>query len=297
MTAQFVRLDGRRFVNSDFIAEVRKLYPATTSKMPLGYATYVGWTGKDLVQFVQHDPVGGLEGVVYEAVPHPVKPEAFDDKILRHVKHRELKASQSPATQQPAPTAETPPEPAVPVKTARSAEGLYGYARLVQACCEVSTKRLNMRARDLMRKAVRRDESVLSFLQQHVRRGRDLSARVLLSAYRESLPKLASTPVTAAAPKLGLYGFPVRTAALGLQLCASMREAAGIIASDLHRRKAALHPKITGFLDAHSKTAKCGASRLLWSCYPDAGFKFRRRVATPETVDGWLSWSPDDLNA
>lgn len=295
MTAQFVRLDGRRFVNSDFIAEVRKLYPATTSKMPLGYATYVGWTGKDLVQFVQHDPVGGLEGVVYEAVPHPVKPEAFDQKILQHVKHRELKASVTTVAPQPAPNPE--PELVTPVRTARTAEGLYGYARLVQACCEVSTKRLNIRARDLMKKAVRRDESVLAFLQQHVRKGRDLSARVLLSAYRESLPKLASTPVTAAAPKLGMYGFPVRTAALGLQLCASVRESAGIIAADLHRRKATLHPKITGFLDAHSKTAKCGASRLIWSCYPDAGFKFRRRVATPETVEGWLGWMPDDLTA
>jgi hypothetical protein len=288
MTAQFVRLGDRRFVNSDFISEVRKLYPATTSKIPLGFSTYVGWTGKDLVLFTQHDPVGGLQGVVYEVTTNPVKPEAFDVKILKLVKHRELKAASE------APT-ETVAAPQPTVHVARAAQGLYGYARLIQACCEVSTKRLNMRARDLMRKAVRRDEAVLTFLQQHVRKGRDLSARVLLSAYRESLPKIAGVEVTAAAPKLGMYGFPVRTATLGLQLCASLRELAGILAADLHTRKASLHPKITGFLDVHSKTAKCASSRLILSCYPDPGFKFRRRMAAPKTVDEWLSLPADAL--
>jgi hypothetical protein len=286
MTAQFVRLGDRRFINSDFIAEVSKLYPATTSKIPLGYSTYVGWTGKDLVLFTQHDTVGGLEGVVYEVTTNPVKPEAFDEKILQLVKHRELKAA---AVQEPAPV------PVVAsVHTARKSEGLYGYARLIQACCEVSTRRLNLRARDLMRTAVRRDEAVIEFLRHHVKKGRSLSARVLLGAYKESLPKFA-TEVTAASAKLGMYGFPVKTASLGLQLCSSLRELAGILAADMHRRKATLHPKITGFLDVHSKTAKCGASRLILSCYPDADFKFRRRLATPTTIDGWLALPVDEL--
>ena len=99
MPAQFAQLEGRRYVNQDFVNAVRKAYPVTTDKMPLGFACYVGWTGKDLVQFVQTDP--GLDitfkGDVYEAVPDPANPEAFDVTLLPNIKHEVLKQTKKQA--------------------------------------------------------------------------------------------------------------------------------------------------------------------------------------------------------
>jgi hypothetical protein len=233
MPAQYANLGGRRFVNADFVNDVRKLYPGTTKKIPLGYSTYVGWTGKDEVLFTQHAPVAGIKGGVYEVTTNVVNPAAFDNKILKRIKYRETKVAAVQGL--------TPMPVVAPTHTARKSERLCGYARLVQACCKISTSKLNLRARDLMKTAVRRDEAVIAFLQHHVKKGRSLSARVLLGAYQESLPKLA-TEITAASAKLGMYGFPVNTANLGLRLCSNLRELAGVLAANLHTKETLLYP-------------------------------------------------------
>jgi hypothetical protein len=91
----------------------------------------------------------------------------------------------------------------------------------------------------------------------------------------------------------GMYGYPAKTASAGLAMCNALREAAGIIGSDLHRRKAAKYANITGFLTQHGKTAKCGASKLLLSVYPDETIQFGKRASAethPQTVDEWLAW-------
>lgn len=100
MPAQYAHLDGRHYVNADFVNDVRKLYPVTTSKMPLGFACYVGWTGKDLVQFVQQvpEPDVSFQGGVFEAVPDPARVEAFSVDILPKVKYKELKQTKKQAT-------------------------------------------------------------------------------------------------------------------------------------------------------------------------------------------------------
>lgn len=90
MPAQYAHLDGRRYVNADFVSKVREMYPATTKKIPLGYSTYTGWTGKDEVLFTQHQPLDDLahlDGQLYEVTFDPSHPECFEKDILAHVSH------------------------------------------------------------------------------------------------------------------------------------------------------------------------------------------------------------------
>ena len=89
MPARYAQLDGRHYVNADFIAGVRQAYPATTKKMPLGFATYTGWSGKDLVQFTQHQNIDELGdfGPVFEVTWEPSNPKAWEEDILGVVKH------------------------------------------------------------------------------------------------------------------------------------------------------------------------------------------------------------------
>jgi hypothetical protein len=191
-------------------------------------------------------------------------------------------------------------------REARRGGGLYGYPRAIQVSCENATRRLVKRAAVVIGKAVKRDRHVLAFLETHVARGNSTSARILLAAYRDSMPQLSAPRervqvVTeddlvrvAADARLGMYGYPVKTAKLGLTSCTFVREAAGILAADLHRRRSDYYVKVTGFLGEHGKTGGCNASNLILRSYPEPGFKFRRRRAavegTPTTVDEWLRW-------
>jgi len=100
MPAQYAHLDGRRYVNADFVGKVREHYPATTKKIPLGYSTYTGWTGKDEVLFTEHQPLDDLAhlaGQLYEVTFDPSHPECFEEDILGRVSHTTVEKQASPA--------------------------------------------------------------------------------------------------------------------------------------------------------------------------------------------------------
>lgn len=86
--------------------------------------------------------------------------------------------------------------------------------------------------------------------------------------------------------RYGLYGYPSKTASLGLTSCAMLREAAGHVAAELHRRRAESHADITGFLQSHAKQARCLYSKLLHASYPDLDM----RLASSKGVTEWLVW-------
>jgi hypothetical protein len=67
----------------------------------------------------------------------------------------------------------------------------------------------------------------------------------------------------------GLYGHPTKTARLALAACADLRSYAGEAAYDLHSRRMAMFDKLTGFMKEHSKTARCGYTKMVLGCYPD----------------------------
>jgi len=179
---------------------------------------------------------------------------------------------------------------------ARAPGGLYGYPKAIQASCESASRKLKKAAITIAKNAYQKDAKVIEFLSAHQRRAKSTPARVLLAALKESAPVLASMGVkgghpekTAGRARYGLYGFRARTAALGLGACSQLRGHAGMIASDLHVRKAALHERLTGFLDMHAKKARCGYSRMLRMAYPEAGMKLASQ-GEPQSVDDWLAW-------
>jgi len=92
----------------------------------------------------------------------------------------------------------------------------------------------------------------------------------------------------AGATTYGMYGFPSKTARLGLSACTDVKDYAGTVAADLHRRRASLYEPITGFLTQHAKEAKCLYSNLILGTYPDASIKIASTA--PDGVEGWLNW-------
>jgi hypothetical protein len=89
--------------------------------------------------------------------------------------------------------------------------------------------------------------------------------------------------------RYGMYGYKAKTANLGLTACTALKETAGMVASDLHRRRMDRHAKITGYLGAHSKKARCQYARILKSAYPDPDMKLAS-VKAPKTAAEWLTW-------
>jgi hypothetical protein len=310
MTAMYVKTtNGRHFVNEDFVDLVGDLYPATWEKIPLGWHVYTGWQGKDEVLFTQHAPIEDkeLEGQVYEVNWPPVRPEAFFGDILPFIQHTKLAHEESPMTRQRI----TWDQDELRAKwgmtldetiemrqkqAARIPSGMYGYTKSVQGMCEVANRRINKHAALAIKKAAQRDPRILDFLGAHAKRAKSLPARILLASYKNSIPKAAAIEKEAAPRHYGAYGYPAKTANMGFNLCSQMREHAGVVAADLHRRKAAMYAKITGFLGAHGKQGKSGASKLLLSVYPDETMSFGKRASDethPQSVDDWLAWEPD----
>lgn len=175
--------------------------------------------------------------------------------------------------------------------------GLYGHTRQIQADCEGCIRKLTKTAQKIAKATLQKDERTADFLRMHTKRGSSLPARVILLAMKDTLPKIAAESaaeshrtVEAGGREYGLYGFPTKTARLGLNACSDLREAAGLFASELHARRAEQHAKITSFLDAHCKEAKCNYARLLLSSYPDVGARTSKTANVPQTVAEWLSW-------
>jgi len=98
-------------------------------------------------------------------------------------------------------------------------------------------------------------------------------------------------------PRYGMYGFEAKTANLGLAACTSVKEAAGNIAADLHRRKAAQYRDITGFFQEHHKTAGCNYSGLLLGSYPDRDMKLGSQTRTAGDLDTIASFVDSLLNS
>jgi hypothetical protein len=161
-----------------------------------------------------------------------------------------------------------------------AAGGLYGYTKRTQRDVEVSVRKAKQRAVRVASALHAKDSRALPFLQAHVKRSSSRSAKLLLLAMTDVSRTAALLPVERAAldeePRLasdkvarGLYGFTTKTARRCLNACTDFRTFVGEVSYDLHSRRTARYAKITGYLKEHSKTAKCGYSRLLLASYPE----------------------------
>ena len=164
-----------------------------------------------------------------------------------------------------------------------AAGGLYGYTKGTQRDVEATIRKSTKYATKLAKGIYAKDERSVDFLKTHAKRG-SKTAKLLLVAMSSVGPRVASeksanvfelpienkTAAKRKSPSNGMYGFPSKVARLSLTACSDLKSYIGEITYDLHSRRAAKHERITGFLKEHSKTAKCGYSRMILSCYPDA---------------------------
>jgi len=248
MAAKVLDAGYRVFVNEDFVDEIVELFPETSTAIGKGWQVNLGKTSKDVLLFTDHSPVEGLKGACYVMTCSGGTDYALERIDLTRqwiAKHGSWGFERAAAT---------------------SPSGLYGYTKAVQGCCEGAIRKLSRRASRIVRAAVGRDERVLDFLQRHAKRNHSKTAKILVSAYQESMPKFAKV---AAAAELGMYGIGAKTVKIGLNACSELNEAAGGIVANLHSRKPDLYKNVVGFLGKNAKEAGCMYSRLLSSCYPD----------------------------
>lgn len=187
-------------------------------------------------------------------------------------------------------------------KTAGNAGGLYGFPKALQNDCDVASRRVAKAAVRIAKAAYKKDARVAEFLSTHAKRSKSVPAKALVAAFAEMGPKIASSDAerlqelrdkqasTNKEAKLayGLYGYYDKTSRLGLNACAELRHEAGVVASNLHRRRAAKHARISEYLSTHCKKARCAYSRLILDGYPEA--EMRLASETPNTIDEWISW-------
>ena len=139
-----------------------------------------------------------------------------------------------------------------------------GTQRTVEATIRKATRRANSIAKALYKK----DPRTAAFLGTHAKRTKSASARILVACMKNLGPKFASETEKTAG--LGMYGMNSKTAKLALAACTDVTESMGQLAYDLHARKASRHERITGFLGAHSKSARCLYAKMLLASYPEA---------------------------
>lgn len=142
--------------------------------------------------------------------------------------------------------------------------GMYGFPLSVEKTASAAGRRLAREAAKIARSALKKDAGVVDFLKVHSKREGSRSAKVLLAALKETMPRVA------AAAEVGMYGHKARTAQIGVQACADVRLAAGRIAAELHGRRGEEHARLTSFLKTHASKGKCAYSGMILSCYPDA---------------------------
>jgi len=155
-------------------------------------------------------------------------------------------------------------------KKASAPAGMYGYTKKTQHDVEASIRKAQRRVAKIAKALWTRDSRSAAFLATHAKRAKSAPARLLVAAMADIGPKVASEEGVARVAAYGLYGHPAKTARLSLTACSELREEMGRIAYDLHSRRSMKHAKITGFMDAHTKAAKCSYCRMLLSSYPDS---------------------------
>ena len=72
----------------------------------------------------------------------------------------------------------------------------------------------------------------------------------------------------------GMYGFPKKKPLPALGACAEMKDFAGSIALDLHRRKPSKYDVLLSYLKAHKKETKCPCTRAILQYYPSREMRF-----------------------
>jgi len=179
-----------------------------------------------------------------------------------------------------------------------SAGGLYGYTKGTQRDVEVTIRKAQRHASKLAKTLHAQDHQAIDFLKIHAKRSNSKTARLLI-ALMEEYPKVDLLPIEqvkqAEDTPMGMYGYPTHTARLALDACSAFRSGIGEVAYNLHSRRMAKHGRIMSFLKEHSKTTKCGYTRLLLDTYPEAP-RLAAKKKLPEELEKHQFTSEDNPN-
>jgi len=156
------------------------------------------------------------------------------------------------------------PEP----REVTAASGLYGYPKQVQNDVEGTVRKARKQALKIAQEIYSKDARIARFLELHAKRANSTTAKLLVEAMKQLGPKFARK---AKSERLagGLYGLPTKTARLGLSACSDLRAYVGEIAFGLHMRRQARYENLTGFMQEHSKKARCAYTKMILGCYPE----------------------------
>mgnify|MGYP003977255775 FL=1 len=179
-----------------------------------------------------------------------------------------------------------------------AAGGLYGYTKGTQRDVEVTIRKAQRHASKLAKTLHAQDHQAIDFLKIHAKRSYSKTARLLI-ALMEECPKVDLLPIEqvkqAEDIPMGMYGYPTHTARLALDACSAFRAGIGEVAYTLPSRHMAKHGRIMSFLKEHSKTTKCGYTRLLLDTYPEAP-RLAAKKKLPEELEKHQFTSEDNPN-
>jgi len=168
-------------------------------------------------------------------------------------------------------------------QAAEKASGKWGFTKAVEGACMAGVNKLQKTASRIASNLYAKDDKSPAFLQKHATRSMSKSAAMLLKAM-EGLGPMAKLTKTAGRTGMGLYGFPSKTAKLGLEACGALHHEAGEIACDIFARKGADPIKIAGFLKKNATKGKCAYSDMLGDCAPELEAELTAKVVQAEDV-------------
>lgn len=158
------------------------------------------------------------------------------------------------------------------VRKVKAGSGLYGSTKALDNSVQASIRKIQRKASKVARSLYAKDPKSSEFLAMHAKRSKSASAEILVNAIKELAPKFASDMDKQAS--WGMYGFPKKTVTRSLGACAEMKDFAGSVASDLHRRKPSKYDALLSYLKAHKKETKCPCTRAILQYYPSREMRF-----------------------
>lgn len=160
-----------------------------------------------------------------------------------------------------------------------ASSGLYGSTKAVDNSVQASIRKIQRKASKVARALYKRDPKSSEFLAMHAKKSKSASAQILVNAIKELAPKFASEMDKQAS--WGMYGYPKKTVTRSLGACAEMKDFAGSVASDLHRRKHDKYDALLSYLKSHKKETKCPCTSAILKYYPSKEMRFATEEEEP----------------
>ena len=187
--------DKSFLVDGAFLDKLMLMYGQRMLRVPYGYHLYPDNTGLNEIWLIKHDPVEelGAGKPTWKVITQPDRGEVFRGITEEVMKRGNQKMARQRLVSDMNIEKFALLKNLEDVRVAgKSPSGLYGYTRKIQAMCESAERRLQRKAGSLIKKASRRDQRTLEFLGTHAKRAKSVPAKLLITAFKDGIPKLGS---------------------------------------------------------------------------------------------------------